>query len=262
VGGGPTGLETAGALHELYNYVLQKEYGHLRAKVILIEATDRLLGSFPETLRQAAYDQLTSLGVEIILDNPVQSASNQHIELRDGRTVATYTLIWAAGIKASPLAQKLNVKLERGGRVPIDPTLKAKDIEQVYVIGDMAYLKDTTGNPYPQLIPVAKQQGKLAAANILKHINSQPQASFMYRNRGIMATIGRSRAVTWIYNRITLTGYTAWIMWLGLHLIWLLGFRNRASVLIGWIWNYFTYDRSVRIILEHESKESDSASAS
>ncbi len=253
IGGGPTGLETAGGLHELYKFILQKEYHGLQARVILVEATDRLLTPFPERLQQAAYQQLTSLGVEIIFNNPVQTAGKGYIHLQDGQRIDTHTIIWAAGVQASPLAHLLDVELQRGSRVPVKPTLEAIGLEHIYVIGDMAYLEDQNGTPYPQLIPVAKQQGRLAAFNIARQINGQHQVNFEYRDRGIMATIGRSRAVAWIYNRIPVTGYVAWIMWLGLHLIWLLGFRNRLSVLIGWIWNYFTYERSVRIILEHDS---------
>lgn len=253
VGGGPTGLETAGALYELYNYVLRQEYAKsidITAHVIVVEALDRLLVAFPEQLQQSALDQLKSLGVEVILDNPVEDAGEGYLRLKDGREIATYTIIWAAGVKASPLADMLDVELQRGGRVPVRPTLEVIGRDNIYVVGDMAYLEDDNGEPYPQLIPVAKQQGTLAARNLLNRIRNEPQAEFNYRDRGIMATIGRSRAVAWIYNRVPFTGFLAWVMWLALHLVWLLGFRNRISVLVGWIWNYLTYDRSVRIILE------------
>lgn len=253
VGGGPTGLETAGALHELYNYVLRHEYRQaddMAAHVILVEAADYLLAPFPPRLRQSALDQLTSLGVEVIVGNGVKDADNHSIRLQDGREIATHTIIWAAGVKASPVGTMLGVELQRGERVPVKPTLEVIDRENIYVVGDMSYLEDANGRPYPQVIQVAKQQGKLAARNILRRLDNQPETEFHYHDPGIMATIGRSRAVAWIYNRIPFTGYIAWVMWLVLHLIWLMGFRNRASVLVGWIWNYFTYDRSVRIILE------------
>jgi NADH dehydrogenase len=240
VGGGPTGLETAGALHELYNYVLRQEYrqtNDMAAHVILIEATDRLLAPFPRQLQKAALDQLTSLGVEVILNGTVKEVNDRSILLADGREIPTYTVIWAAGVKASPLGTMLDVPLQRGGRVPVKPTLEVIGRENIYVVGDMSYIEGPDGNPYPQVIQVAKQQGKLAAKNILKRINAQSESDFHYHDPGIMATIGRSRAVAWIYNRIAFTGYIAWIMWLVLHLIWLLGFRNRASVLVGWIWN-------------------------
>lgn len=253
VGGGPTGLETAGALHELYNHVLRREYRQseaIKAKVILVEATDRLLIPFPEPLQQSALKQLRSLGVEVVLGNPVAEVAPDHVTLKDGRVIPTYTLVWGAGVKASPMGSMLGLPLQRGGRVPVEPTLEAVGCDQVYIVGDMAYLEDKNGQPYPQLIPVAKQQGKLAARNILRHARGKTQEPFRYRDRGIMATIGRNRAVAWIYNRISLTGWLAWVAWLFLHLIWLLGFRNRMNVLVNWVWNYVTFDRSVRLILE------------
>lgn len=258
VGGGATGLETAGALYELYNYVLRQEYRQaedMTAHVILVEATDRLLAPYPETLQQAALQQLTSLGVEVILGNPVQEAGENYIRLHNGREIPTHTIVWSAGVQASPLAGMLGVKLQRGGRIAVETTLEVTGLENVYAIGDIAYLEDSAGRPYPQLIPVAKQQGLHAAQNIWKRISREKQFEFRYYDRGIMATIGRRRAVAWIYNRLPFTGFVAWLLWLGLHLIWLLGFRNRASVLVGWIWNYLTFDRSVRIILEHSVRK-------
>lgn len=264
VGGGATGLETAGALCELYNYVLRQEYhqsNDMTAHVILVEASDRLLAPYPETLQQAALHQLASLGVEVILGNPVEEAGEDFIRLQDGREIATYTIVWAAGVKASPLAALLGTELQRGGRIAVQPTLEVIGHSNVYAVGDIAYLEDTNGQPYPQLIPVAKQQGIHAARNILRRAAGESQFAFRYYDRGIMATIGRRRAVAWIYNRIPVTGFIAWVVWLGLHLIWLLGFRNQASVLIGWIWNYLTFDRSVRLILEHTSRNEAAAEA-
>ena len=254
VGGGPTGLETAGALHELTVHVLRKEFEYLKVvppKVILIEATDHLLDPYPIRLRQAALDQLRSLGVEVILSDPVAEADAGQVTLGSGRVIPTYTLLWMAGVKTSPLADLLDVPLVRGGRVSVAPTLEAIGLEHVYVVGDMSYLEDAHGQPYPQMIPPAKQQGIQAARNILRHHAGQSQAPFRYVDRGIMATIGRSRAVAYLFNRVPLSGYPAWIAWLGLHLLWLMGFRNQISVFITWVWNYFTYDRAVRLILEH-----------
>lgn len=258
VGGGATGLETAGALHELYNHVLRNEYRQaegVTAKVILIEATDRLLAAFPEPLQQSALQQLRSLGVEVILSNPVAEITPDHVTLNDGRVIPTHTLVWAAGVKASPMGSMLGVPLQRGGRVAVKPTMELIDRDHVYVVGDMAYLEDADGHPYTQTIPVAKQEGKLAASNILRRATGQPEADFVFHDRGIMATIGRSRAVAWLYNRVPLTGWFAWVAWLFLHLIWLLGFRNRLNVLVNWVWNYLTYDRSVRLILEPRASQ-------
>lgn len=258
VGGGPTGLETAGALVELFRNVLRKEYPFLREltpRVVLVEATDRLLAPFPERLQQSALRQLESLGVEVMLGNPVVRTDADSIELKDGQIIPTRTLIWSAGVKASPMASLLGQPLQRAGRIAVQPTLDVAGLDSVYVVGDMAYLEDEQGQPYPMLIPVAKQQGILAAKNILRRIEGRAQQSFRYSDRGTMATIGRSRAVAWIFNRIQLTGYPAWVAWLLLHLVTLLGFRNRINVFVNWVWNYFTYDHSVRLIVERPTAE-------
>lgn len=257
VGGGPTGLETAGAIYELYNYVLKKEYGrfHLKTRVILVEMLPHLLAPYPDDLRRAALQQLQSLGVEVLLEKRVTEVTADHITLGDGEIIPTHTLIWAAGVKASPVAELLGVPLARGGRLPIEPTTAVKGIDHVFAVGDMTHLEDPNGQPYPMLIPVAQQQAILAAQNILAHLNGQPLKTFTYLDRGIMATIGRSRAVAWLYNRLPLKGFMAWMVWLIFHLLTLLGFRNRLNVLVNWVWNYFTYDRSVRIILEQHHTE-------
>lgn len=253
VGGGPTGLETAGAIYELYNHVLNQEFNQwdMKTRVVLVEMQPFLLASYPQKLQQAALEQLESLGVEVILGNPVNEVAHDHIILDDGTQINTHTLVWSAGVKASPLAEMMNVKLEGNGRLPITPTTKVIGRSNIYAVGDMTYLHDPTGKPYPMLIPVAQQQGILAAKNILADINGQAPQTFHYNDRGIMATIGRSRAVAYIFNKIQLRGYLAWLAWLALHLITLLGFRNRLNVFINWMWNYFTYDRSVRIILQN-----------
>lgn len=248
VGGGATGLEMAGALHELFAQVLKKEFAGLAPRIVLVEATDKVLAPYPPELQESARKQLESLGVEVMLGCPVEETARDHVTLRDGTIIPTHTLIWAAGVKASPLAEMLGVPLERGGRVGVQPTLEALGLNNVYVVGDMAYLPDADGQPYPMLIPVAKQQGILGAQNILRRIKGWQPHEFHYVDRGIMATIGRSRAVAYLFNRVKLSGYPAWIAWLGLHLITLLGFHNRLAVFLHWVWNYFTYDRSVRVI--------------
>lgn len=256
VGGGATGLETAGALYELYNDVIKKEYRQyqdMRAHVILIEATDRLLAPYPEHLRQSALKQLQSVGVEVMLNTAVDTVGEGVVRLKDGREIHTHTLIWAAGVKASPLAEMLNVELARGGRIPVTPELNVIGREHVYALGDIAYLINPQDEqPYPQVIPVAIQQGRLVAGNILRDIALEPKGQFKYWDKGIMATIGRSRAVAYPFNAVQLSGWLAWVTWLVLHLVWLLGFRNRLSVFVGWVWNYFTFDRSVRLILDRQ----------
>lgn len=250
VGGGPTGLETAGALRELYDRVLRKEYPFLQqmeARVVLVEATDRLLIPFPEALQNSALQQARALGIEVLLGNPLATVTDSAVTLSDGTVIPTQTLVWAAGVKASPLAAMLGVDLNRG-RVPVKSTMEVIGLDRVYVVGDMAYLLDDAGQPYPMLIPVAQQQGALAARNILRRLRLEAERRFRYFDRGIMATVGRSRAVAWLFNRVPLSGWLAWVSWLALHLVVLMGFRNRLGVFLNWVWEYVTFDRSVRII--------------
>jgi NADH:ubiquinone reductase (H+-translocating) len=263
VGGGPTGLETAGAIYELYNYVMKSEYANMQnmeAKVILIEALPHLLAPYPENLRQAALEQLQSLGVEVMLNAKVKDVDEFHVELEDGRIIQTHTLVWSAGVKSPALAEMVGVELQRGGRIPIEPTMEVVNRPNIFAVGDIAYLlKPGEDVPYPQVIPVANQQGKLAARNILRKLNNTPMLPFKYNDRGIMATIGRRRAVAWVFYRIQLTGFLAWLSWLGLHLIWLLGFRNQLQVFVNWMWNYLTYDRSVRILIGEKKRLPEAA---
>ncbi|HRF95550.1 MAG TPA: NAD(P)/FAD-dependent oxidoreductase [Aggregatilineales bacterium] len=256
VGGGPTGLETAGALYELYNHVLSREYNRansIRARVVLVEATNTLLIPYPERLQELARKQLESLGVEVILGKAVQKMEQNRVILADGEVIHTHTLVWSAGVKGSPLAGMLGVELARGDRIPVKPSLEVIGLENVYAVGDIAYLPNEAGNPYAQVITVAQQQGKLTAQNIINRLNDKPQAEFVYHDKGIMATIGRRRAVAYPFNKVQLSGFFAWVTWLFLHLIWLMGFRNRITVFVNWVWNYITYDRSVRIILDETS---------
>ncbi len=253
VGGGATGLETAGAVYELYNNVLKYDYKgqtELRTRVILVEATDRVLAPYPERLRDSARQQLESLGVEVMLNTAVASLDSDSVTLTDGRVIPTRTVVWAAGIKGNALANMLGVPLERGARIPVTPQMQVIGLENVFAAGDIAYLIDpSTQQPYAQVIQVANQQGALAAQNILARINGQPQQTFTLHDRGMMATIGRNRAVAYVYNRVSFTGFMAWMMWVFLHIVWLMGFVNRLGVFVSWVWNYITYDRSVRIIL-------------
>jgi len=263
VGGGPTGLETAGAMYELYDDVLRNEYRHLEGapmRVVLVEMQDKLLGPYPERLQRSAKAQLESIGVETRLGNSVEEFGENYVRLADGTVIPTHTLIWATGVKASPFAQKLDVELAKNGRIPVEPTMEIIGRSNAYALGDVAYLEQEDGTPYPELIPVAQQQAKLLAKNILQRAKGQPQASFEYFDKGTMATIGRSRAVAYVFNRIQLTGFIAWISWLGLHLITLMGFRNRVSVFLNWLWSYIVYDRTSRVILKYNDPVVDTSS--
>ncbi|MEL6403394.1 MAG: NAD(P)/FAD-dependent oxidoreductase [Chloroflexota bacterium] len=254
VGGGPTGLETAGSLYELYNDVLDKEFpGHLKARVVLLEAADNVLLPYPPRLQKSAQKQLEGMGVEVKTSAFVEEVGRDLVKLKDGEVINTYTVVWSAGVKANPLAEMLDVELQRGGKIPVKPTMEVIGLDGVYAAGDIAFLENPKdGRPYPGLIPVAQQQGAVVADNILHSIADEPLDTFTYFDRGSMATIGRSRAVAWVFNKVPLSGFLAWVSWLALHLMVMLGMRNRIVVFIGWIWDYIFYNRTVRLILEEE----------
>ena len=251
IGGGPTGLETAGALYELYNHVLNEEYsGNLEATVHLVEMLPHLLDPYPQKLRQSALDQIQDLGVTVQLGAGVEEVSPRGVTLKDGTQISSQTVIWAAGVKGTSPQGLAQDPPPAPGQLEVGETLQIHQAPAAYAVGDTAYLSPENGGPYPMVIPVAKQQGILAAKNILRSIQGQDLQPFHYHDRGMMATIGRRRAVAWLYNRVPLSGYPAWLAWLGLHLVSLIGFRNQLNVLVNWLWNYLTYDRSVRIILD------------
>jgi NADH dehydrogenase len=251
VGGGPTGVELAGAFAELIRHVLRKDYPMLdvsQARVLLVEASDRILASFPEPLQRKARKRLEKMGVEVKLRTAVSAVDKGVVSFKDGTSLDSGTVVWAAGVRAADLADALGVPLGRGARVKIRPTLNLPERPEVFVIGDMAYLEGyKNGQSYPMVAPVAIQQGKLAARNILALIEGRPLRTFRYFDRGQMATIGRRAAVMDSFG-IHLSGFIAWLGWLFVHLIELIGFRNRLVVLTNWAYNYFTYDRAVRLI--------------
>ncbi len=251
VGAGPTGVELAGAIAELIHHVLRKDYPMLdvsKARVVLVEATDRVLAAFPESLQRSARRRLEQLGVEVMLNAPVKSVSEQTVTFADGRTLPAGTVVWAAGIRSAHLVDALDLPLGRGARVKVLPTLNVPGHPEVFAIGDLAYLEGYKGDqPYPQVAPVAIQQGRQAARNILAQMAGRPMRPFHYFDKGTMATIGRRAAVFDAFG-IRLSGVLAWFGWLFVHLIYLIGFRNRVIVLANWIYNYFTYDRGVRLI--------------
>lgn len=253
VGGGPTGLETAGALYELYNNVLDAVYDkhdNMQARVILLEAMDKVLLPYPEKLRISAKKQLESLGVEVQTGAFVEEIGSDYVKLKDGTVIHTHTVVWSAGVKGSALAEMLDIEL-KNSRIPVKETMEVIGLNNVFAAGDIAYLeRNDTGEGYPGLIPVAQQQGAVVAKNILHDLKGETYETFKYFDRGSMATIGRRRAVAWAFNKVQLTGFFAWIAWLGLHLLVLMGMRNRVQVFLNWVWNYIFYDRSVQIIVE------------
>ena len=223
-----------------------------RARVILLEMMDQLLLPFDDGSSQYAYDTLKERGAEIRLEQQVVQVTADGVHLKSGEVIPTRTLIWAAGVKAPPLAGALGLEQTKGGRVVVEPDLSVPDHPDVFILGDMAASKDAEGNLHPQLAPVAMQGAKHVAEQIRRRQRGEAAQPFQYEDKGIMATIGRNAAVAEIRKpfRFKTTGFLAWLMWLGLHLVMLIGFRNRLQVLVNWTWNYFTYDRSARLILD------------
>lgn len=256
VGGGPTGVEFAGALAELVSHVIFKDYPELRtsdASILLVEAADRLLLPFPEKLSRYAANKLASMGVELLFGVRVTDATAEQVTFHDGRTIPTHTLFWSAGVCAAPLASRLELPQGGGGRIPVQSDLTVQDHPEVYIAGDMALLEQD-GKPLPMVAPVAMQMGRYAARHILSREWGRPTHPFRYRDKGSMATIGKSAAIAMAHG-ICLKGYPAWLAWLLLHLYYLIGFRNRVVVMLNWIWYYFFHERQVRLITSEGSTE-------
>lgn len=249
IGGGPTGVEYAGALAELLYQPLAKDFPELNlrqtAKVILIEAGTTLLPGIGGG--EYAAQRLQQIGVEVRLNTTVSCVTPTAVQFKDGSQVETASAVWTAGVQGVKLAQDLPLARGRGGRIPITPTLQLENLPNVFVIGDLAYLEQE-GQMLPGVAQVAMQQGVHAAENILRHTQNQPLQPFWYKDKGSMATIGRNAAVANIGRR-QYTGFVAWVIWLFIHLFFLIGFRNRLGVLINWAWNYIFYERVVRLII-------------
>src|SRR5437867_3125175 len=253
VGGGPTGVEMAGALSELLRLVLVKDYPRLNVKdvrVLLLEATDRLLAAMPAKLRDAAAETLWRKHVEVRFGATVADYDGARVLLKSGEVIPACTLIWAAGVKAVSLTGRLGLPTAQQGRVPVEPTLEVPGHPDIYVIGDAAYL-EVAGAPLPMMAPVAIQMAETAVANIRRRIAGEPPAAFRYRDPGSLATIGRNAAVAYIRG-IGFTGFPAWVVWLVVHIIQLIGFRNKLFVLLNWAWDYFFYERAARLITSME----------
>ena len=250
VGGGPTGVESAGAISELIRTVLHKDYPNLSlddVRVILLEMGQKLLAHMPETLGRTTVEALEKKHVEVCLGTALEDYDGKVVRLKDGTTIPTNTLVWAAGVRAARLLDTLNVPQDRLSRILVTPELRVPGYEDVYVIGDAAGLNDKDGKPLPMVAPVAMQQAQTAARNIMRALDGRPLEAFEYRDPGVMATIGRNQAVAWI-GPLKMRGYLAWLMWLGVHIIQLIGYRNRLAVLIDWAWSYLFYERAARLI--------------
>ena len=249
VGGGPTGVEMAGALSELIRLVLVKDYPRLNIKdvrILLLEATDKLLAAMPERLREAAGKTLWRKYVEVRFGASVADYDGDRIRLKSGEVIPAQTVIWAAGVRASSLNGTLGVPMGRQGRIPVEPTLQVTGHPEVFIIGDAAY-REENGEPLPMVAPVAIQMGQSVGRNIKRQLRGQPLEPFRYRDQGTLATIGRNAAVANVFG-VQASGFIAWVMWLGIHIIQLIGFRNKLFVLINWAWDYFFYERAARLI--------------
>jgi NADH:ubiquinone reductase (H+-translocating) len=255
VGAGATGVEMAGALAEFRNHVVPRDYRTLdpaAMRIIVVEAGPDVLPPFPPSLRARARRDLEEFGVEVRTGTKVERVSASDVLLAGGERIATTTVIWAAGIRAGAVAANLGLPTGRSGRLRVEPTLRVPGHPHVFVAGDVALVD---GNErLPQVAQVAIQQGELAADNVLRALRGTPLVPFVYKDKGSMATIGRSRAVALI-GRVTLEGRVAWWAWLVVHLVMLIGFRNRLVVLVNWAWNYLTFDRGLRAIVGAERED-------
>ena len=251
VGGGPTGVEFTGALAELIRGPLMKDYPSLdfkeEVRILLLEASARLLTGMPERLHTYALRRLRQQGVDVRLQAAVSQITSQAVSLQDGATIPTETVVWTAGVRGEALPHSIELPEARNGRLKVLPTLQTPEAPEVYVVGDLAYVEEN-GHPLPMVAPVAIQEAELAAENILRQVKGQALLPFHYRDPGTMVTIGRNAAVVQIQGR-AFTGFLAWVLWLGVHLFRLIGFRNRLFVMINWAWDYLFYERTVRLIV-------------
>ncbi|MGQ0543531.1 MAG: NAD(P)/FAD-dependent oxidoreductase [Blastocatellia bacterium] len=249
VGGGATGVELAGAIAGIARQALAKDFKSIdtrKAHVVLLEGSDRVLGTFASDLSESAKTQLEDLGVEVRLNSFVSDITPGKVKVGD-EWIECDVVLWATGVAASPLGKQLGVETDKAGRVFVQPDLSIPDHKSIFVIGDMTSLKQENGEPVPGVSPAAMQMGTATAKNIIADIQQKPRKDFRYVDKGTMATIGRSKAIVDIQG-FHFTGFIAWMMWLFLHVFFLIGFRNRIIVMLEWFWAYLTRERSARLI--------------
>ncbi len=249
VGAGPTGVELAGTLAEIARKSLSKNFRHIepaKTRILLVEAGPSVLSAYPEDLRQSAVKQLQRLGVEVRTNSAVTDVRPSEVHIGEEVVPAT-AVLWAAGVLASPLGRALGAPLDRAGRVLVEADLSIPGHREVFVIGDLASMKDAAGKPLPGVAPVAMQQGRFVARQIAADLRGKPRESFHYFDKGSLATIGRAAAIAQ-FGKVHISGYLAWLSWLFIHILFLIGFRNRIVVMFQWAWSYLTYERSARLI--------------
>ncbi len=253
VGGGPTGVEVAGSLSELRSHVLPKDYPHLdlsRMRIVLVEGLDRVLSSMSEKASQNALKDLHKLGIDVRLNTLVESYNGKIAKLNDGTEIWADTLIWAAGVEGNILEGIGEEMLIKGNRIRVDEYNRVVGYDDIFAIGDVAAMvSDKNPNGHPALAPVAMQQGRQLARNLVNLMSRRPLEPFKYFDKGSMATIGRNKAVADLPGGASIRGILAWLAWMLIHLLFLVGFRNKAITLANWIYNYFTYDRGIRLIV-------------
>ena len=275
VGGGPTGVELAGAIADIARQALAQDFMAIdtrKAKVLLFEGADRVLGTFAPDLSESAKSQLESLGVDVRLNSFVADVEPGRVKVGD-EWINCDVVLWATGVAASPLGKALGVGTDKAGRVFVEPDLSLKGYKNIFVIGDMASLLQESGEPVPGVSPAAMQMGTASANNLLNDLKEKPRENFVYWDKGTMATIGRTKAIAEA-NGLKFKGFIAWMMWLFLHVFFLIGFRNRLAVMFSWFWAYLTRERSARLItgdademqdamqfLESKPKQKNKASA-
>jgi NADH dehydrogenase len=256
VGGGPTGVEYAGALAELVRTPLARDYPDLdmsQVHILVLEATNRLLTGMPERLHTYTLKRFQRMGIDVQLNSPVSQITSQAVSLSDGRVIPTETVVWTAGVGGECLPQNWDFPTRTNGQVDVLPTLQVPDHPEIYIIGDLAHIEQD-GHPLLLIAPVATQEGKWATKNVLRQIDSTQPQPFRYHDPGMMVTTGRNSAAVRL-GRYSFTGFPAWVIWLSVHLYRLIGFRNRLMVLINWAWDYIFFDRVVRLILPLAEKE-------
>ncbi len=275
VGGGPTGVELAGSMAELCKTVFKKDFRRINpreSRVILVHSNGRILEEYPEDLSESGRKQLESLGVEIIFNNKAVDIQADHVKLSDGQRIDTRNVLWGAGVKANPITASLGIELARAGRVPVDPDLSlgSKGHPEVFFVGDIVSITQDDGEPVPGVAPAAIQMGKHVAKLIEERLERQVMSSaggdankpFHYWDKGMMATIGRMRAVAWtgdipLIRGLKMTGLLAWLGWLTIHIAYLVGFRNRVAVFLSWVYSYLSFRRGARIIIAPEAEAAD-----
>jgi NADH dehydrogenase len=255
IGAGPTGVELAGALSEIARQTMTRDFRRIRpesARVILIEGRERVLPPYPPSLSESARKQLVHLGVDVITSAVVTDVNEREVRIGE-RVLPTRTVLWGAGVQASPVAQSLGVPLDRAGRVLVEPDLTIPGHREVFVLGDLAAVRQYDGSYVPGVAPAAIQAGQHTAMNLDRALAGQPLRAFKYRNKGSLATIGRAAAVA-DFGRLRFGGFFAWMAWLLIHIFFLIGFRNRFMVITEWAWAYLTYQRGARLITGTNSR--------